>query len=80
MSKFSLYHQQYAMDCGSACLRMVSAHYGIKHTPEYLRKLTFTGREGVSLLSISEAAEKIGFHTLGVRITFEQLANDANLP
>ena len=32
------------------------------------------------MLGISDAAEYIGLHTLGVQITFEQLANDAILP
>lgn len=72
--------QHDAMDCGSACLRMVTAWHGKKFSPEYLRSLTFTGREGVSLLSISDAAEKIGFRTLGVRISLEQLVNEAVLP
>lgn len=35
---------------------------------------------GVSLLGISDAAEKIGFRTIGVKINFEQLCNEASLP
>jgi ATP-binding cassette subfamily B protein len=34
---------------------------------------TYITREGVSLLGISEAAEKIGFRTLGVRTSLEIL-------
>ncbi|MEG0519448.1 MAG: peptidase domain-containing ABC transporter [Bacteroidales bacterium] len=37
-------------------------------------------REGVSLLGISDAAEEIGFHTAGVKITWEQLRDEANMP
>ena len=42
--------------------------------------LNFITREGVSLLGISDAAESIGFRTCGVKITGEQLVNEAMLP
>ncbi len=38
-----------------------------------LRELTWKTREGVSLLTISDAAEKIGFRTQGIRIAAEKL-------
>ena len=68
------------MDCGPACLSMVSEHYGKRHTLEHLRENCFIGRDGVSLLGISKAAEKIGFHTVGGRLTFDRLAEKALLP
>ena len=34
----------------------------------------------MSLLGISDAAEKLGFKTLGARLSFEKLANDVPLP
>ena len=40
----------------------------------------FITREGVSLLGISDAAESIGFRTCGVKITGDQLVNEAMLP
>ncbi len=46
---------------------------------ETLRQRCHIGREGVSLLGISTAAESIGFRTIGVHISFEQLA-EAPLP
>jgi len=36
--------------------------------------------EGVSLMGISDAAEAIGMHTLGVKIDFERLTQDIPLP
>lgn len=45
-----------------------------------MRELCHVTREGVSMLGVSDAAEKIGFHTAGVKITWEQLFNDAPLP
>ena len=45
-----------------------------------LRRHCNISREGVSMLGISDAAEYIGLHTMGVRISFEQLAEEALLP
>jgi len=61
------------MDCGATCLRMIAKFYGKSYSLETLRQKTYITREGVSLLGISEAAESIGFRTLGVHINFEKL-------
>lgn len=73
------YQQLDAMDCGPTCLRMVADHYGRHYTLETLRQRCYIGRDGVSLLGISEAAESIGFRSLGVHISFDQLC-EAPLP
>lgn len=80
INKYPLYTQNEAMDCGPACLRMVAKSYGHHYSLQTLRKKCFITREGVSLLGISDAAENIGFHTNGVRITLQKLANEAPLP
>ncbi len=77
---FPFTRQPDAMDCGPACLSMISEHYGKRYTLEYLRENCFIGHDGVSLLGISKAAEKIGFHTIGGRLTFDRLADKAPLP
>jgi len=59
---------------------MISNYYGRDYSSEMLRKHAFISREGVSMLGISDAAEFIGFKTLGAMVSFEQLANDAMLP
>tara|TARA_R110001599_G_scaffold84130_1_gene226598 strand:- start:95183 stop:97309 length:2127 start_codon:yes stop_codon:yes gene_type:complete len=59
---------------------MVAKHHGRKYTLESLRKKSGINREGVSLLGISEAAENIGFRTVGVKLTPEQLFKEAPLP
>lgn len=79
-SFFPFTHQHDAMDCGPACIKMVAAHYGRHYTMETLRQRSHISREGVSLLGISEAAESIGFKTVGVHLPFEQLKNEAPLP
>lgn len=71
------------MDCGPTCLRMIAAHYGRRYSLQFLRDQSHISREGVSLLGISEAAEKIGFRTMAVKAPFEgQEAGlvDATLP
>ena len=80
MKPFPFTKQPDAMDCGPACLKMVSEHYGRRYTLEHLRENCFIGRDGVSMLGISRAAEKIGFHTVGGRLTFEKLVEKAPLP
>ena len=80
MEKFPHYLQTDAMTCGATCLRMISAYYGKRYTLAELVQLTHTNREGSSLLGLSQAAEKIDFRTLGIKIPFDTLAEDAPLP
>ncbi|MGE9955724.1 cysteine peptidase family C39 domain-containing protein, partial [Segatella copri] len=77
---FPHYQQLDEMDCGSTSLRMIAKYYGKEYSAEMLRQHCHITRNGVSMLGISEAAEYLGFRTLGVRITMEQLAHDASLP
>lgn len=67
------------MDCGPTCLRMIAKHYGRTYSIQRLRELCNISKIGVSLLGISEAAEKIGFRSLGVKVELQQLA-EAQLP
>ena len=80
MKSFPHYTQFDAMDCGPTCLRMIAKWYGKTYSLQTLRQRSFITREGVSMLGVSDAAESIGFHTNGVRITFKQLAQDVPLP
>jgi ATP-binding cassette subfamily B protein len=73
MAKFPQYLQPDAMDCGPTCLRIVAKYFGRHYNLETLRNHTWKTREGVSLLTISDAAEKIGFRTQGVRLTIDKL-------
>ena len=77
---FPFSEQQSEMDCGAACLRMVARFYERYYSLAELKELTNFSRDGVSLLDISQAAEKIGFRTLAARLTFEQLVEDVPLP
>ncbi len=61
------------MDCGPTCLRMIARHYGKNFSLQRLREISGINREGVSLLGISEAAEKIGFRTTGIKLSLSQI-------
>ena len=78
--RFPFIRQPDAMDCGAACLSMVSRYYGKYHPVSALRERCHAMRDGVSMLGLSEAAEGLGMRTMGVRITFAQLVEEAVLP
>jgi ATP-binding cassette, subfamily B, bacterial len=80
IKKFPFSYQLDKMDCGPACLLMITEYYGRKGSITDLRKRCFATREGVSLLGISEAAESIGFRTLSATIPFDNLEKDAPVP
>jgi ATP-binding cassette subfamily B protein len=68
------------MDCGPTCIRMVAKHYGKAVNMETLRNAAQICKEGVSLLGIAEAAEKIGFNAKGVTLSYKELTREAKLP
>lgn len=80
MDTFPHYHQLESADCGPSCLRMIAKYYGRNYSVQYLREQAFITREGVSMLGISDAAERIGFRTMGVKVTLEQLRAEVPLP
>ena len=79
-SKFPFYKQLDAMDCGPTCLLMIAKHYGKTYSLQKIRGLSYITREGVSLLGISDAAEAIGFRTMGAKVEYEKLSNEVPLP
>jgi ATP-binding cassette subfamily B protein len=80
MPNFSHLPQPDAMDCGATCLAMIAKYYGKTYTVQKLREMCFATRAGVSLLGISDAAEKLGLKTLGVRFGFDKLSEETPLP
>lgn len=69
-----------AMDCGPACLCMIAAYYKRRYRLGQLRKECCIGKNGVSLLGISHAAEKIGFQVANGKLNFNSLVKNAVLP
>lgn len=80
MRKFPIYRQIEQMDCGPTCLKMIAKYYGKSYSIQTLRDKSFMTLNGVSMLYIRQTAEAIGFKTLAVDITFEQLVEKAPLP
>ncbi|MBS7234124.1 peptidase domain-containing ABC transporter [Flavobacterium psychroterrae] len=77
---FPFVAQHDAMDCGPACLAMISKFYGKSHSLQYLRDVSFLTREGVSLSGLNEAAENIGLESMGVKITLSKLLDENPFP
>ncbi len=78
--RFKYYRQLDFMDCGPTCLKMVAAYHGKDYSIDFLRANSYIQRSGVSLTGISEAAEKIGFRTLKVKLSMRQVLEEAPLP
>lgn len=68
------------MDCGPACLYMICRFYGRNISLQKLRNLMQVTKDGVNLLSISDAAESMGFRTLASKITLKTLQQELSLP
>lgn len=60
------------MDCGPACLQMITAYHGKQLSLQYLREKCYVTKTGVNLAGISEAAENIGFRSIAVKVPFEK--------
>jgi ATP-binding cassette subfamily B protein len=77
---FPFYKQPDAMECGATCLRMIARYYGRAYSAETMQRLCLTTHEGVSMLSINDAAETLGFRTVCGRITLEKLVSQRPFP
>ena len=80
LKSFPFYKQPDFKDCGPTCLRIISKYYGKIISLQQIRHLSETTREGSSLLGLSDAAEELGFKSLGVQIDFKTLVEDVPLP
>ncbi len=65
-TKKAAIQQHDMMDCGAACMAMISSHYKRKHPIASWRNLIHITREGASMLAIKRGAEKMGFMSIGV--------------
>jgi len=68
------------MDCGPTCIRMIARWYGRSYSLRHLKSKAYFSRQGVSLAGISECAESIGFRTIGVKVPYKKLYEEAPLP
>ncbi|MBC7933118.1 MAG: cyclic nucleotide-binding domain-containing protein [Rubrivivax sp.] len=62
------------MDCGAACMAMILRYYRKHVSINRLRDLVNVSREGATLYSVAEGAERLGFHARGIRASYDHLA------
>ncbi len=77
---FPFVKQPDAMDCGPSCLKMIAGFYKRTISLDTLRRRCYITKEGVSFLGLSEAADSVGFRTLGVKIPFDVMSENVPLP
>lgn len=73
MKNFPNFKQSESKDCGPTCLKIIAKHYGKILNIQELRDYSETNREGSNLLLLSDAAEKIGFRSLGLKANCQKL-------
>jgi ATP-binding cassette subfamily B protein len=73
LKKFPNENQLDMMDCGPACLKMIAKYYGKFYSLQHLRDKCGITKEGISFLDLSHAAEEIGFRTLSLKSTLDDL-------
>lgn len=73
--KFPFIAQHDAMDCGPACMAMISLYYGKDYGLQYMRNCSYLTREGVSLVGLTEAAISIGMKSVCLHITAKDLVS-----
>jgi ATP-binding cassette subfamily B protein len=60
--------QENQMDCGPACLAMISKFYDHEVPIQHWRNEVFTNKEGTSLFDLAKGAERAGFSTHGLYV------------
>lgn len=79
LSRKPFFRQRDQMDCGAACLRMITKYYGQELDYQKLKRAVRVSRYGTSLYDLSTCAEAIGFIPATVQATAAQL-DDVDLP
>ncbi|WNJ20365.1 peptidase domain-containing ABC transporter [Pontibacter sp. G13] len=80
MRSFPQFRQPDLKDCGPSCLKIVAQYHGQTISLEEIRNRTETTRSGSNLLNLADAAEGMGFRTLALRMSFEELSKEALMP
>jgi ATP-binding cassette subfamily B protein len=80
LRRFPICYQLDAMDCGPSCLQMIARYHGRNFPKHFVAKLCEQDRQGASIATLARGAEKLGFRTLAVKVSFEELLEKAPLP
>lgn len=67
--------QHNSKECGAACLKSILKWYGVDVKMSDIINRCHITREGVSLLSLSKAAEQFGLDTMIARLSLDNLTN-----
>ena len=78
--KYTFFEQYDSMDCGPACLKMVSEYHGGHYKIDFLRELCSLTKQGASMQGLSQAADVIGLRSLAVQISLDELKEKVPLP
>jgi ATP-binding cassette, subfamily B, bacterial len=78
--RFPFYKQLDLMDCGPTCLRSIAKFYGKNFSAHFLREKCFIDKDGVSMWTLSQVAEELGFNVYSLRLNIDQLSNESILP
>lgn len=70
---FPTFKQQFKMDCGPSCLKIVLTYYKINYSIHQIREYFDDLNKGTSLLQISSVAERLGFKAQGLHLSLEEL-------
>ena len=72
-SGFPNYKQHDFKDRGPTCLKIISRYYKKVISVQQHRNLSETNRNSSSLLNLSNASEKIGYRSIGAKLTLKAL-------
>jgi ATP-binding cassette subfamily B protein len=61
-------------DCAAACLAMITRYHGVPVGVARLRDLANVDHDGATLWSVAQAGEKLGFHSRGLQLSYQALA------
>lgn len=78
--RFPLILQADSSDCGVASLAMIARFYGVNVDYDALRQECQVSRIGISMYTINAEAQKLGFETNAVQLSFDSLCTEAQLP
>lgn len=68
------------MQCGAACVTMVTRHYGKRFPLSYISSLCQPQKNGVSLKAIDDVLKSLGFNTFSCAITTGALCDNFSSP
>ena len=74
--KFPSFIQYNTKDCGPSCLKIISKYYGQEYSLAYLSELCQVSRDGTSISSMRDAAEKLGYDVSVTKMSWKTLNND----